>query len=137
MLTAATLITLPAARTGLEVAEYLKRQLDIRYLRSSGDLSKACHRIGLFVGYRGGGPLTIPLFEQHRLDLIVYGEGPEWETPEYVRDATHLGNNKALIVLGHAESEQPGMKLLAERLGPKLPEIPVYFIPIEHVLQVI
>ena len=35
----------------------------------------------------GGGALAIPYFEAEHLDLIITGEGPEGETPEYVRDA--------------------------------------------------
>jgi putative NIF3 family GTP cyclohydrolase 1 type 2 len=133
---AATIISLPETMTGIQIVEHVKKQLGVTYLRTTGSLSQACNRIGLLVGYRGGGPLAIPLFEQQHLDLIIYGEGPEWETPEYVRDAAYLGKRKSLIVLGHAESEQPGMKLLAERLDHRLPDIPVHFIPVEPVFQI-
>ncbi|MEX1028681.1 MAG: Nif3-like dinuclear metal center hexameric protein [Paenibacillaceae bacterium] len=135
-LDAATLISLPETMTGVQIVEHVKKQLSISYLRTAGNLSLALNRIGLLAGYRGGGSLSIPLFEQNQLDLIIYGEGPEWETPEYVRDAAYLGKQKSLIVLGHAESEQPGMKLLAERLDHRLPGIPVYFIPVEPIFQI-
>lgn len=134
-LAAVTLLTLPAPLTVTQVAEHARKQLGIDYVRTVGPLSTVCRRIGLLVGYRGGGPLLIPLFEQHNLDLILYGEGPEWESPEYVRDAAYIGKNKALVVLGHAESEQPGMKLIAERLQRQLPGTPVYFIPVDAVYQ--
>lgn len=55
-----------------------------------------CQRIGLLAGYRGGGEVVIPLFQNQNLDLIIAGEGPEWESPEYVRDALQQGKKKHL-----------------------------------------
>ncbi len=119
-----------------EIAEYVKRRLGIPFVRVSGDVSARCIRIGVLVGYRGGGALSIPLFEKGNLDLIIYGEGPEWETPEYVRDAVYQGKQKALIVLGHAESEEPGMAYLSEWLKTIFTSIPIYFIREEPVFHV-
>ncbi|WP_028610117.1 Nif3-like dinuclear metal center hexameric protein [Paenibacillus harenae] len=133
---AAAIVTIPAM-TVRETAEYVKGKLGISYVRTVGDLSAVCTRIGLSVGYRGGGALSIPLFEQEKLDLIITGEGPEWETPEYVRDAAHQGKKKALILLGHAQSEEPGMKALAARLEGDFPDIRVRFISGKHSFQII
>nr|WP_324617830.1 Nif3-like dinuclear metal center hexameric protein [Cohnella cholangitidis] len=132
----ATIVTLPPYTVG-EIAEHVKNKLGIGVLRSSGNSSMNCERIGILAGYRGGGELAIPLFERHNLDLVLYGEGPEWETPEYVRDAIHMSRRKALLVLGHLESEQPGMKLLAERLGVLFPGFLVEFYPVEPVFHYI
>ncbi|MCM3110909.1 Nif3-like dinuclear metal center hexameric protein [Lederbergia lenta] len=120
-----------------EIAEYIKRKLNIPYVRVVGDLSMICERIGILVGYRGGGENTIPLFNQDQLDLIITGEGPEWETPEYVRDAVQQGRKKALIVLGHAESEKPGMLYLANQIQSIYPNVPVHFIDEKPVFQII
>ncbi len=35
------------------------------------------------------------------MNLIVIGEAREWETVEYVRDASQAGMPKAVIILGH------------------------------------
>ncbi len=120
-----------------DIAAYVKRQLGLSYVRVTGDLNQPCQRVGLLAGYRGGGPTAIPLFEQERLDLIIYGEGPEWETPEYVRDAVHQGRSKALIVLGHAESETAGMKLLAERLHTRFPSMPIHYAANPPVFEIV
>lgn len=133
---AATILTLPAM-TVSETAAYIKRKLGISYVRVAGDLSLICRRVGILVGYRGGGMMAIPLFNNENLDLIIAGEGPEWETPEYVRDAVHQGRAKALIMLGHAESEAPGMKYLAEILAEKYPMIPSHFIPEHPIYQMV
>ncbi|MFB3159754.1 Nif3-like dinuclear metal center hexameric protein [Neobacillus sp. 179-J 1A1 HS] len=133
---AASIVSIPPM-TLAEISEHIKRRLGIPYLRFTGGLSIKCTRIGLLAGFRGGGSLCIPLYEQENLDLIIYGEGPEWETPEYVRDANDQGRKKNLIVLGHAESEDPGMSYLAQCLQTMFPSIPTYFIPVEQALQVI
>lgn len=120
-----------------EIAEYVKRKLGIGFVRIAGDVTLNCTRIGLLAGYRGGGALSIPLFEKENLDLIISGEGPEWETPEYVRDAVYQGKQKALMVIGHAESEEPGMKYLSEWLKPIFPEIPIRFIPEKGIYRIL
>jgi putative NIF3 family GTP cyclohydrolase 1 type 2 len=107
------------------VADELKRRLGLPAVRVAGDPGAPCRRIGLLVGNRGGGANAIPLFEQERLDLVVCGEGPEWEAPEYARDAARQGRARAVIMIGHAESEAPGMRLLAKRLAAAFPRIPV------------
>lgn len=40
-------------------------------------------------------------------------------------------------MLGHAESEAPGMKQLAERLAAQFPAVPVRYIPERPVFEVI
>ncbi len=133
---AATILTIPFM-TVKEIAEYVKKQLDIEFVRTVGNINSTCTRIGLLAGYRGGGALAIPLFEKENLDLIIYGEGPEWETPEYVRDAVYQGKEKSLMILGHAESEESGMKYLAQQIKKMYPQIPVQFIPESPLFQVI
>lgn len=119
-----------------DVIAHIKKELGIRYVRAMGDLSMLCRRVGILVGNRGSGEAVIPPFEKEHPDLVIYGEGPEWETPEYVRDAVWQGRQKALIVLGHAESEMPGMEYLARQLKVEFPELPIHFIPQKPIFQV-
>lgn len=119
----AALLTLPEASLERIAAE-IKQRLNLPVLRIVGDPDLRGSRTGVLVGYRGGGETAIPLLERGEADLIVCGEGPEWETPEYVREANRLGRRCGLIVLGHAESEVPGMQLLAERLAQEFPGLP-------------
>jgi putative NIF3 family GTP cyclohydrolase 1 type 2 len=124
----ATLVELPST-TLLEVAEHLKVRLGISYVRAMGDPNQQVRRVAVLSGYRGGGPEVIPLIERTSPDLVIYGEGPEWETPEYVRDARYLGHARSLLVIGHAESESPGMAALADRLRNVFPMLRVDFEP--------
>ncbi|MCI3920788.1 Nif3-like dinuclear metal center hexameric protein [Paenibacillus sp. TRM 82003] len=131
-----TIVHLPEPIKTREAAACAKRLLSIPYVRLAGDPDAVCRRIGVSVGYRGGGAATIPLYADHALDLVITGEGPEWEAPEYVRDAADQGNAKALIYLGHAESEEPGMRFIAERLQQRFPEILVHFLADRSVFEI-
>ncbi|WP_424768175.1 Nif3-like dinuclear metal center hexameric protein [Paenibacillus sp. sgz302251] len=136
MLPAAAVLRIPEMRA-IEIAEYTKTQLSLPYVRIAGDPHMTCSRIGILVGYRGGGVNAIPLYRAKELDLIIAGEGPEWETPEYARDSAYQGAPKSLLVLGHAESEEPGMRYLAEQLQEWYPGLPVHFIPVNPVFQLV
>ncbi|AWB44572.1 transcriptional regulator [Paenibacillus sp. CAA11] len=114
--------------SALDVAKHIKRKLAIPNVRLIGSGTSKCTKVGVLVGYRGGGSLVIPLFEEENVELVIYGEGPEWETPEYIRDAVYTGKSQAAIVLGHAESEIPGMKLLVEWLRRRFTNTEVCFV---------
>lgn len=129
-----TIVNIPTM-TVREVINYLKEQLRVDFIRYVGDLSMDCSRVALLAGYRGGSKTVIPSFEEHNVDLVIYGEGPEWETPEYVRDAVAQGRSKALLILGHLESEEPGMEYLAGLVQKMFPEIPVHFIPTNQCIK--
>ncbi|MFB9329477.1 Nif3-like dinuclear metal center hexameric protein [Paenibacillus aurantiacus] len=136
MLPTAAVLRVPAMRVS-ELVAYVKAKLSLPYVRLAGTPDVRCERIGVLVGYRGGGANAIPLFREHELDLIVAGEGPEWETPEYVRDAASQGSPKSLLAIGHAESEEPGMRVVAAQLRDRYSELPVHFIPGQPVFRVL
>lgn len=123
-----SVVELARAESAGDIVRRLKERLRLPGVRVAGDMTQPCRRIGLTAGYRGGGELALPLFERERLDLLVVGEGPEWETPEYVADAAAQGRARALVVLGHAESELPGMRWLADWLGERMPGVRVRFL---------
>lgn len=133
----AAIVSLPEGATVRAVADHVKDRLDLPYVRAVGRLDAVCRRIGLAVGYRGGGQHAIPLYEREGLDLMIAGEGPEWETPEYAADAASQGLSRALLLLGHGASEEPGMKLVADRLRSRLPGIPVHFVPGKPLIEVL
>jgi hypothetical protein len=39
-----------------------------------------------------------------------------------------MGYNKALVIVGHANSEEEGMRYLATWLQPKVAEVPITFV---------
>lgn len=110
----------------LELAKFCKERIGISMVKLAGDPQLNCRRVGILVGAYGG-RAQIQLFQQMKVDAILCGESPEWETCEYVRDSVFFGDKKALIVLGHANSEEAGMEFLTEWIKTLLPpSIPVF-----------
>ncbi|TLS49090.1 transcriptional regulator [Paenibacillus antri] len=130
----ASIVRLPPIKLRT-LAGILKEKLGLPYVRVAGDLAASCERIGVTVGYRGGGAVAIPLLRE--VDVVIAGEGPEWETPEYVRDAMHRGRKKAFLLIGHAASEEPGMRRLTARLQADCPDVPVRFVSGPQTLQLL
>jgi putative NIF3 family GTP cyclohydrolase 1 type 2 len=118
---------LPATTLG-EVAQHLKRVLGGPVLRVMGDPSWPVRRVALSCGANS--------FDNHRavlrrdgVDTLVCGEQREWQTCEYVRDSVAAGHPQGLIVLGHRNSEEAGMELLAESLKSRIKDLPVEYVP--------
>lgn len=111
-----------------DLVDHAKKGLGIRQVRIIGDRKQICKRIGLFPG-AAGGPLQINLLQKEKPDVLIVGEVHEWETAEYVRDAQAMGSSMSLIVLGHSESEEPGMEWLVPWLQPKVGNTKVKHIP--------
>ena len=102
-----------------ELSQYMKTRFGAKRIRVMGNAGMLCSRIGLLVGAEDGRRQIEMLSE---VDVLVVGEVREWETTEYIRDANWQGDQeKGLIVIGHALSEDPGMAWLAEWLKPRLP----------------
>ena len=121
------IVTLSPTTLG-EVVEHVKTKLGIAHVRVVGKAAQVCRRIALMPG-AAGGQAQIRMIEEARPDLFICGEVHEWETAENVRDAQRMGENISLMLLGHAESEEPGMKLLANELSKSLDGLPVTHIP--------
>jgi putative NIF3 family GTP cyclohydrolase 1 type 2 len=84
------------------------------------------------VGFSAGAPPALAhlrLLQRDDVEVLVAGEAREWETVEYVRDAAAAGKHKALVLLGHAVSEETGMEYCARWLKGFITEVPVEFIP--------
>ncbi len=110
-----------------EYARTLKKQLGLETVRVIGNPNMEFTKMGLAVGAPGG-QSHIQLLRQPDVEVLVAGEGPEWETYSYVNDAVSQGKNKAVIFVGHVKSEEAGMKYCAEWLKGFLAEVPIHFI---------
>jgi putative NIF3 family GTP cyclohydrolase 1 type 2 len=115
---------------------FFKEKLSMDVIQIIGDPEMKVERVGVLPG---GGSLGIfseyhpmQIMRNRELDVIVCGEILEWRLPAYVRDAFQLGISKAILVLGHERSEEPGMKHLVEWMSDVTGEIPVVFIDSEE-----
>lgn len=118
------------------LCEFFKEKLSMDVIQIIGDPEMIVNRVGVLPG---GGSLGIfseyhpmQMMRNHELDVMVCGEILEWRLPAYVRDACQLGLAKAILVLGHERSEEPGMKHLVEWMRDVTGTIPVVFIDSEE-----
>lgn len=99
------------------------RRLNDRALRVVGDPDMQVSRIALGPGY-GMPTLTA------EIDVAVGGEVSEaGGNAEYALDASAAGRPRGMIVLGHLNSEDHGMKEVADWLRTVVTEVPIEFIP--------
>ncbi|MBN1248680.1 MAG: Nif3-like dinuclear metal center hexameric protein [Anaerolineae bacterium] len=121
-------ITIPETTVG-DLARYVKQALDIDTVRVVGDPAMPCRNVSLMVG-AAPAKWQLAALGRDDVDVMLAGEVREWETSEYARDAVFQGRPKALIVLGHAKSEEPGMAYLVEWLQPLVPGVTITHVPV-------
>lgn len=109
------------------VAKDVERKLGVRAIRVIGDPQTRITRVAFLPGTP---PSSISVARiLPGVDLIIAGEQREWEGIYYAHDAVVSGDKKGLIAIGHAISEDPGMKLCADWLKTIVSEVPVEWIP--------
>jgi len=123
-----TVYDIPPVSLG-DLVQTVKTRLGIHTLRLIGRPEMVCRKVGILVGAWGGAH-QMTFWRQKAVDVLIVGETPEWETVEYARDAMIQGRSQALIVTGHANSEEPGMHWLVDWLRPKFPNIAIQHVPV-------
>jgi putative NIF3 family GTP cyclohydrolase 1 type 2 len=121
------LYKLPETSVG-ELATQLGQLFDVKTIRVVGDPSMRFTQASLVLGAPGA-RRQIESLQRNDVEVMVGGETHEWETVEYVRDAVKMGSKKALILIGHANSEEAGMDYCAKWLRGFITEVPIEFIP--------
>jgi putative NIF3 family GTP cyclohydrolase 1 type 2 len=110
------------------LAEELREKFGISVIRVVGDRKMKVTRVAMSPG-AAGAKREIGALQEPEVQVLLVGETREWETVEYVADAVTEGRQKALIILSHVPSEQPGMKDCADWLKTFVPEVPIEFVP--------
>lgn len=97
--------------TALELADLIEKKLGLRHVRIAGSPQTKGRRISCCFGTPGH------LDEELRdNDFVLAGEICEWQIGEMARDYSMLGEDRAVLVMGHIGSERAGMMLLEEKL---------------------
>lgn len=109
------------------LVDTIRSRLGAHAVRVVGDPAMRLTNVVLIPGAAG--------FTLHRLamrdgwgEVLVVGEAREWETVEYIDDAIAAGQKKALVLIGHIPSEQPGMDDATTWLRGFVREVPVKFV---------
>jgi len=108
-------------------AQKLQEKLKGSQLRIVGDPLMRFTNVALAVGAPGS-QTHLNLLNNGFTELLVAGEASEWETYEYVRDASLLGMKKAAIFTGHIASEEAGMEYCAKWMKTFIHDIPVIYL---------
>ena len=111
----APVVVWPEGRRLDDVMRDVCARLGVPRVRISGR-ADVVRRAALLPGYRGTGDLVAHVFRETGADVVLAGEGPEWEAMEYARDAAAMGFSRAVLWLGHQASESPGMRRIADAL---------------------
>ncbi len=115
------LVVVPAI-TLKELIGDIKKKLGISTVRYIGNLSQSCKKVLVSPGF-GDGSRTISTIAKEKPDVVLAGETHEWEVPEYIRDARMTGQSISLVIMGHADSEEPGSEFMMTWLNEKVPGI--------------
>jgi len=111
-----------------ELAKQVSQKLGSSVVRVVGDADMKITKVGFSPG-AAGSEREIRALEQDDVQVLMVGETREWETVEYAADAVSEGRKKALIVIGHIPSEQPGMEECARWLKGFVKDVPMEFVP--------
>lgn len=110
-----------------ELAEEVASKLRSPVVRVVGEPDMKVTKVGMSPGSAGFETETQAL-ERDDVQVLLVGETREWETVEYAADAVTEHRKKALIVIGHIPSEQPGMEECSRWLKTFLKDVPVDFV---------
>lgn len=114
-------------QTVAEFAQKLQEKLKGSQLRIVGNPQMHMTNVALSVGAPGS-QSHLNFLQDGFTELLVAGEAPEWETYEYVLDASMLGFKKAAIFTGHIASEEAGMDYCAQWMKTFVKDIPVVYL---------
>jgi len=103
-----------------ELCSFFKERAGMDIVQIVGNPDMEVERVSVLVG---GGSLGLgkeeaPMIQMFRenIDVAICGDITEWTLSAYVRDASMMGMNKGMLVLGHERSEEWGMKYLVKWL---------------------
>lgn len=122
-----------------DLALFLKEKMQLNGVRVIGNADAAVRNVAVCGHiYLPSPSETAPteLLNRDDVDVLIPGELIDWTTACYARDAGQLGKAKAILHVGHINSEELGMKYAARWIG-ELTEgiVPVTFVPSADMYQ--
>lgn len=112
------------------VAKLFLEKFDLTGLRVVGDPDAKVSTVFVCEHINGRGPMDAEkVKDAAKADVLVPLEIVDWTVSEYVRDSAQLGFGKAILEMGHFNTEELGMKYMVKWLPEAIGEdIPVYFV---------
>jgi len=119
--------TLPP-QTLARFAKELEQKLQLHNVRVIGKPDMEVSKVYSNWGFAKR-EVVISILNRPDVDTLVTGESVEWEGIPYVQDMVAMGQKKALVLLGHVNSENGGMRYCAEWIRGFIHEVPIGFVP--------
>ena len=119
--------TLHTPMTAADLVAQICRDLSLAHPRYIGKPDQPVRTLSLLFGAWGDARILAE-FSRPEVDLVIIGEGCEYNICEYVRDAVELGTPKGLLILGHMGSEKAGMEYLADKMAELMPTVRAIYI---------
>lgn len=109
-----------------DVIQYLMEKMDLNGMKCMGNLDGYTERIYIpmhIIGQADNSELAF--IEENKIDTLLCMEITDFTVAIYMRDGAQLGYDKAVLVPGHFNTEEPGMKWFGEVYLPEmLPQVP-------------
>ena len=114
-----------------EIVSLFKEKLGLEYVRVVGNTEAVIENV-VFCGHIefNNETAATSILKEDGVDLLIPGEMIDWTAANFARDAAQLGKNKAILHLGHFNSEELGMKYAANWVVDLTDhKVPVTFVP--------
>lgn len=109
------------------IVSEIEKKMKAKTVRVIGNPKIVISKVGLVLGAAGSAS-HFNMLQNPDCELLIVGESNEWETVPYVQDAITLGHKRAMIVMGHADSEETGMIYCKDWLKKIYPSLKIEFI---------
>lgn len=123
-----------------ELALYLKEKLGLNGVRIIGNMDAVVENVAMCGHIYTSSPEleATELLNRADVDVLIPGELIDWTTASYARDAGQLGRNKAILQIGHFNSEELGMKYAGKWIGELIDhKVPITFVRSADMFQYI
>lgn len=124
-----------------DLAIFLKDKIGLNGVRVIGNMDAKVRNVvvcGHIVAAQGQETYHTEMLNSDDVDVLIPAELIDWTTSVYARDAAQLGKAKAIISVGHINSEELGMKYAAKWMQELVGDaVPVQFVPSADLYQYI
>lgn len=120
---------LPGEKTASEIGEHLVKKFNLNGCRIEGRSDTKVKKLAILMHNLGDAKADITRIDKEKIDCVLGMELIDFTLAEYIRDSNMLGLNKAIVQIGHFNSEEAGMKYMAEWLPNVIgSDVPVTFV---------
>lgn len=106
-------LLIPEGITVRELAEKIIEGANLNGIRTIGNPDTVVHRVAIPMHCLGFADKdTISDINRGNIDCLIAMELIDYTVNEYMRDGMMLGDNKAILAVGHFNVEEPGMKYM-------------------------